>query len=95
VRNNLDTTKFSDEFVAAVVEIARIFVEPADFRRIVVKTVGDLLTEIIHDPDKLIAECENRQWDDRLEAAAVAQRVLAKIGDDWAYPLQPASKRSG
>jgi len=39
------TTKFSDEFVAAVVEIARIFGEEADFGAIVEKTVGVLSGE--------------------------------------------------
>lgn len=89
------TTKFSDEFVAAVVEIARIFGEPADFGRIVEKCVGEILENIVDDPEQLIDTVEGRVWDNQLEAASVAERVLKKTEGGWIYTVQPYEEMLG
>lgn len=89
------TTKFSDEFVAAVVEIARIFGEEADFGRIVEKHVGPILENIATDHDQLVNTVEAWQWDNQLEAASVAEKVLKKTDVPWRYTVQPSECEPG
>jgi hypothetical protein len=88
-------TQFSDEFVAAAVEIARIFGEPAEFGDIVEKHVGTILENIATHHDQLVNTVEAWQRDNQLEAASVAERVLKKIDAPWRYTVQPSECEEG
>jgi hypothetical protein len=35
------------------------------------------------------------QWDNQLEAASVAERVLKKIDADWRYTVEPSECEEG
>lgn len=90
------TTSYSDSFVAAVIEIGRIFGEPADFGAIVEKNVGQVLELIATDPQELISECESRLWDNQLDVASVGERAIKSvIGNEWRYTVTPSEKYPG
>lgn len=90
------TTSYSDEFVAAVVEIARIFGEKADFGAIVEKAVGDQLLAIVHDPETLLDNiAEGHAWETQLEAASVAERAVKKINLGLRYDVVPKAGSPG
>ncbi len=90
------TASYSDSFVSAVIEIGRIFGEPADFGAILEKNVGEIVQQIATDPNQLIDECESRLWDNQLEAASVGERAIKSIvGPDWRYSVTPSEKYPG
>jgi len=45
--------------------------------------------------DLLVNTVDAWQWDNRLETASVAKRVLKKVYADWRYTVQPSECEEG
>lgn len=89
------TCTFSDEFVAAVIEVGRIFGEKADFGRIVEHYGGYALEMLATDPEHLVGDIEARTWDSEEECHEVAARALAKLDRPAGFRVIPSETEPG